>query len=149
MRLVSRVGGVKVRDFGELVLEVVRRHCQERGLTRDNLQGPGRSEEARKPAGRGTPVRALAFAQFHDGATVEAVMRQTGRARSTVIDYLVEFLREERPRSIETWVREAVYQRVAAAIRQVGTTQLRPIFLLLGEEVSYDEIRLVVTHLTG
>ena len=35
----------------------------------------------------------------------------------------------------------------AEAQRTTGADRLRPIFLALGESVSYDEIRLVVTHL--
>jgi ATP-dependent DNA helicase RecQ len=148
LRLVSGVGDVKVRDFGGVVLEAIRQHCQQRGLTQDNFSGAGRFEAARRPADRSPPARTLAFERFREGARIEEVMRQTGRARSTIVEYLVEYIRQERPLSIEPWVREAVYQRVAAAIRQVATVQLRPIFLLLGEEVSYDEIRLVVAHLT-
>jgi ATP-dependent DNA helicase RecQ len=149
MRLVSGVGDVKMRDFGNLFLEVIGQHCQQRKLSRDNFGGVGRPEESRKPPARSTPWRTLAFEQFRKGSTIEDVMHQTGRPRSTIVDYLAEFIRQDRPPSITPWVREEVYQRVAGAVRQVGTTQLRPIFLLLGEKVPYDEIRLVVAHLTG
>jgi hypothetical protein len=40
-----------------------------------------------------------------------------------------------------------VQQRVAAAARQVGTDRLKPIYLLLGEKVPYEDIRVVVSHL--
>ena len=76
-------------------------------------------------------------------------MHQTGRARATVVDYLCEYIREQRPRTLRAWVPEAVYDRVAQAARQVGTDRLKPIFLQLGEQVSYDEIRLVLAHLTA
>jgi ATP-dependent DNA helicase RecQ len=66
-----------------------------------------------------------------------------------VLDYLAEFVRTERPKSIAPWVPEDVYHRVAAAARQVGTERLKPIFLALGEKVDYDTIRLVVAHLLG
>jgi hypothetical protein len=36
---------------------------------------------------------------------------------------------------------------VAEAARQVGTERLKSIFLVLGEKIPYDAIRLVVTHL--
>jgi ATP-dependent DNA helicase RecQ len=94
-------------------------------------------------------VRDLAFGLFRQKAVIEDVMHQTGRARSTVLDYLSEFIREERPASIATWVPDAEYQRIASAARQVGTDRLKPIFLALGEQVPYDQIRLVVTHLQG
>jgi hypothetical protein len=44
-------------------------------------------------------------------------------------------------------VSDADYQRISAAVREVGTERLRPIFLALGEQVPYDPIRLVITHM--
>src|SRR5262249_30767483 len=140
MRLVSGVGDVKLRDFGKVFLEAIQQHCKTRGTTSDNPILAARPEVTRPPAPRSSPVRILAFEKFRQGAVVEDVMHQTGRARSTVIDFLTEFIRSERPPSLAPWVREDVYQRVVGAARQVGTGQLRPIFLLLGEKVSYDDI---------
>jgi len=88
-----------------------------------------------------------AFALFRDGAVVEDVMHQMNLSRTTIVDYLRVFISQEKPASIAPWVQDNVYQRVAAAARQVGTERLKPIFLALGEKISYDDIRLVVAHL--
>ena len=87
------------------------------------------------------------FVLFRQGLAIEDVMHQTGRSRSTVCDYLAEYVREEKPPSIAAWVTDAVYEQVAAAARRVGSDRLKPIFIALGEKVPYDEIRLVVAHL--
>jgi ATP-dependent DNA helicase RecQ len=76
-------------------------------------------------------------------------MHQTGRGRGTVNDYLCDFIREERPASVAVWVSNDIYQRVASCARQVGTDRLKPIFIALGEKVSYDDIRIVLTHLAA
>jgi ATP-dependent DNA helicase RecQ len=151
MRAVSGVGDTKLRDFGERFLRVVTDHCRQRGLSTDNAAPapPVKPEPVSKPAPRANPVRDLAFAQFRQGAAVEDVMHQTNRGRSTVYDYLCEFIRQERPGSIVAWVPAETYQRVTAAARQVGTDRLKPIFLTLGEKVSYDDIRLVLAHLAA
>jgi ATP-dependent DNA helicase RecQ len=80
---------------------------------------------------------------------VDEVARQLNYQRGTVVDFLADYIRAERPASISGWVEEQAYQRVAAAARQVGTDRLRPIFVALGEKVSYDTIKLVVAHLQG
>jgi ATP-dependent DNA helicase RecQ len=146
MRLVYGIGDAKLRDFGARFGQVILEHCGARGLSLDNRAGPSRSEDPRKPA-VANPQRKLAFDLFRQGAGIEDVMHQTGRARTTVLDYLGEFIRVERPASIARWVAQEVYQRIAAAARQVGTDRLKPIYLALGEQVPYAEIRLVVTHL--
>jgi ATP-dependent DNA helicase RecQ len=149
MRLVSGVGDAKLRAYGERFVQAIRDHCQEAGLLLDQSPGLVRTVEARPPSSRPNPQRTLAFELFREGAAIEDVMHQSGRSRSTVVDYLGEFIREERPKSIAAWVSADVYQRVAAAARQFGTERLKPLFIALGEKVSYDEIRLVVTHLTA
>jgi ATP-dependent DNA helicase RecQ len=150
MRLVSGVGDTKLRDFGARFLQVLDDHCREYGLPRDQGAPPPLKVEApRKAPSRPNPQRDLAVEQFRQGAAVVDVMHQTGRGRSTVHDYLCEYVRAEKPASIETWVPRDVYQRVAGAARTVGTDRLKPIFLSLGEQVSYDDIRLVLAHLAA
>ena len=48
-----------------------------------------------------------------------------------------------KPASIFAWVPEDVCERVAAAAEIHGTERLKPVFLELNEEVSYDHIRVV------
>jgi ATP-dependent DNA helicase RecQ len=148
MRLVYGIGDAKLREYGQRFLHIVSDHCRQRRLSMDNRPGQLQAPEPRKNLPRPNPERDLAFAQFRQGAALEDVIHQTNRARSTVKDYLCEFIREERPASVKPWVSDEMYQRVTAAARQVGTERLKPIFVALGETVSYDDIRIVVTHLS-
>jgi ATP-dependent DNA helicase RecQ len=88
----------------------------------------------------------LAFNLFRHVASFDDVVHQTGRTRSTVTDYLAEWIRSEKPKSISAWVPPDLYERVAAAARVAGTARLKPIFIALGEQVPYEVIRAVVTH---
>ena len=53
------------------------------------------------------------------------------------------------PASIIAWVSPTIYASVLKAAKTEGLERLKPIYLALGEKVSYDDIRLVVTHLTS
>ena len=86
----------------------------------------------------------LYFNLFRRGEPVEDVMRKTNCVRSTVMKHLAAFIQIEKPTSIATWVPQQTYHHVLGAIRQVGLGLLKPIFLVLGEKVDYDTIRLVV-----
>jgi ATP-dependent DNA helicase RecQ len=147
MRYISGIGAAKLSEYGDRILAIIRGHCADRGASMDNAPPP-RGEEPRRTSTKINPLRTLAFEQFRQGAAIEDVMHQTGRARSTICDYLAEFVREERPASIAAWVPEEQYQRIAMAARSVGMERLKPIYIELGEKVSYDDIRLVVTHLS-
>jgi ATP-dependent DNA helicase RecQ len=144
MRAVYGVGETKLRDFGSRFLALITDHCKQQGLSLDQARAPAAEPQT---AVRVTLRHVVAFELFRQGAVIEDVMHQLNRSRSTVVDYLRDFILSEKPATIASWVADDVYQRVAAAARQVGTERLKPIFLALGEKVSYDDIRLVVAHL--
>ncbi len=147
LRLVYGVGEAKLRDFGARFQQVIEQHCRERKLSTDQTSRPAASVELPRGPVKMNPGRELAYRLFRDGADVTDVCHQTGRARSTVMEYLAEFIREARPQSIAAWVSAELYEQIATVAGRVGMERLRPIFLELGEKVGYDEIRLVVAHL--
>jgi ATP-dependent DNA helicase RecQ len=149
MHLVYGIGEAKLRDFGPQFLRLIQDHCRRHGLTTDNPAGPLKAEAAPRAASRPNAQRDLAFKLFRQGAAIADVMRQVQRSRATVVDYLCEYIRERRPTAIASWVASDTYQRVAAAARRVGTGRLKPLYLALGEQVPYDDIRLVLAHLAA
>jgi len=146
MRQVSGVGDKKLAEFGPTFLDAITAHCRRAGLDTD-IPAPfaRRSETApsKPPSGRVSPKKELAFQLFRTGASVEAVAGRTEVTRTTVVEYLAEYVRTEKPRSIFGWVPEDVCERVAAAAEAHGTARLKPVFLALNEEVGYDDIRVV------
>lgn len=73
-------------------------------------------------------------------------MQRTGRAESTVWNYLTAYVEQERPSDVGRWVPPERYRRVADAIREAGDARLKPIFEHLDGEVTYNEIRIVLSH---
>jgi ATP-dependent DNA helicase RecQ len=144
MRQLSGVGAKKLQDYGASFLKLILDHCAATGVPTDVRAEP----QQYTPAPVKVTVRHEAlFALFREGCVIEDVMHRSNLARATVNDYLATYIKVEKPVSIRTWVSDELYQRIAAAVRQVGTERLKPIYLALGEKVSYDDIRLVVAHL--
>jgi ATP-dependent DNA helicase RecQ len=148
LRLISGIGEARLHESGQRILSILDDHCTKRGLSRDLFPAPVWKNEPPRPSSRPNPARDQAFQLFREQAVVEDVMHQTGKARSTVNDYLCEFIRETRPASLFPWVAPAVVERVTAAVRKVGMGRLKPIYEELGEKISYDEIRAVVAYLS-
>jgi ATP-dependent DNA helicase RecQ len=151
MRGLYGIADHKLRHFGQTFLEVLQNY-QAKGATTGGpgdraTTGSGRSG----PRGLTTPAtgegRRSAFALFRAGTSVDEVARQTSQPRPAVLDQLCEYVRAERPGSLAPWVARDVYERVAAAVRQFGADQLRPLQVRLGPGVSPEAIRLVVTHM--
>ncbi|MFN0053191.1 MAG: DNA helicase RecQ [Planctomycetales bacterium] len=148
MRMVYGIGDAKLRDYGAAVLELLNDQCHERDLSRDNAAGPVPAPSESPAAPRKLSAGAHQAAQlFRQGMSIEQAMQSLGRARSTTCEYLSDYIRQERPASIATWVPDAVYQQVAQVVGQIGPYPMKPIFAALEEKVPYDIIRLVISHL--
>jgi ATP-dependent DNA helicase RecQ len=145
MRSISGIGDVKLRDFGQSFLDAIAAHAREQGLPTDVPASPRASINA--PPFKMTPAKHVTFALFRDGCTIEDAMHQTKLARSTVADHLADFVRVERPKSIASWVPEEEFKRIAAAAKEHGTERLKPVYLALNEQVSYDAIRIAFAYL--
>jgi ATP-dependent DNA helicase RecQ len=147
MRLVHGIGEAKLRDYGDEFLEIIRRHCEHHAVARDQNAGEPERRQPRPSSGRSTPQRDLALRLFRQGTGIEEVMRQSDRAEGTVVEYLCDFIQEEKPAAVDPWISPDLYGRIAQKARELGATRLKPIFVELEEKVSYNEIRIVLTHM--
>ncbi len=147
MRQVSGVGDRKLTDFGETFLNAILAHCGQAGLALDVDAPVARGAVPAKPAHKPSARRDKVFDLFRTEATLDYVAAKLEVTRGTAAEYLVEYIREEKPAGIFAWVPEDVCERVAAAAEQTGTARLKPAFLALNEEVSYDTIRIVFAFL--
>jgi len=138
------IGQTKLADYGKTFTEHIRSYCKAHGLEADQA---GSDEALRRIPRRVTAAKRTALVLFAHGASIEDVMKAIDRARSTTMQYLVEYIAAECPQRIDRWVAPETYKLVAGAARRLGTTPLRPIFDALDGRIPYDTIRLVARHL--
>ncbi|MCC7083409.1 MAG: DNA helicase RecQ [Pirellulales bacterium] len=149
LRLIYGIGERKLAEFGAAMLAAIDEHCQCRNLSRDRPSAPPATSII-PPKSTGTrPPRIekqKAKTLFHVGTSVAEVAQKTGRAQSTIYGYLCEYIRDERPASVEPWVQPEVYQLVSATVDRLQAQSLKPVFLALDGKISYDDIRVVMVH---
>ncbi|HEY3243572.1 MAG TPA: RQC domain-containing protein, partial [Phycisphaerae bacterium] len=139
------VGQRKVEELGERFVQHMVAYCREHNLQTDAAAGS--RPITPPPVARLTSSQRAAFELFAQGKQIEEVMQALDRARSTTVQYLVDYIQSRKPQRIDHWVAEATYRRVAAAAAQLGTGPLKPIFDSLAGKIPYDTIKLVVRHL--
>jgi ATP-dependent DNA helicase RecQ len=151
MRRVSGVGDYRLGAYGKAFLGAIAEYCRRTGLPTDvpPPRAPARAAPAPAAPPKAASKKELAFKMYRAGAPVEAVAEEAGVTASTAVDYLADFVRAEKPACIFGWVPEDVCERVAAAADIHGTARLKPVFLELNGEVSYDHIRVVFAALEG
>lgn len=141
------VGQKKLRDYGDAFLAEIRGYCQENGVAMDIEDEAAPVRIAPRVSARGGPGPSgsamAAFPLFREGLSIDNAAKRLGRARSTTVGYLSDYLKHEAVTDPSPWVERPVAQRVEGAIEEVGLSGLRPIFERLGGEVDYDTIKIV------
>ncbi|PQO40671.1 DNA helicase RecQ [Blastopirellula marina] len=146
-RLMKGVGDKKCQDYGETFTQHIVAYCQQEGLEVDALETEVVAAPRREPPKNQSPALKDAFTLFAKGKMVDEVAAIIGRANTTVQGYLEQFIREQKLEDPTAWVTGETARRVEAALEECGHRALKPIYEHLGEEVPYEEIRIVVACL--
>ena len=86
----------------------------------------------------------MATLQLHQqGLSITEIAQQRGFAVSTIGNHLSELMEMKQPVALNKLVTADKQQSIISAIKQVGDASLKPIKDSLGEEYSYEEIKLV------
>jgi ATP-dependent DNA helicase RecQ len=86
----------------------------------------------------------MATQQLHQqGLSVAEIAQQRGFAVSTINTHLSELMEMNQPVALNQLVTAEKQQAIISVIKQVGDMTLKTIKESLGEEYSYEEIRLV------
>ncbi|HEX6811282.1 MAG TPA: DNA helicase RecQ [Planctomycetota bacterium] len=162
---VRGVGRKKLESFGERFLAAIAAHCAQHVLPLDAVPPPEdepgeaprvrreavaaqqEGDESRSGPGSANVTRRAAAELFRQGTPIDEAAAQLGRARSTTVGYLADWIRSERPRSLAAWVTADEQARVEACFAQSTDGRLKPVFDALGGAVSYDTIHLVAAWL--
>ncbi|HNA08348.1 MAG TPA: DNA helicase RecQ, partial [Leptospiraceae bacterium] len=102
LNLIYGIGEQKLKDFGKEILAIIHKYCTENQIAKDVVYSSTiRTVEKKSTAPNGT--KALAFELFRENKPLEDVIRETGRAKSTVLEYLADYIEEEHPFDISQY----------------------------------------------
>ena len=138
------VGTKNLEAFAETFLAALDSFCTEHSLSRDQTLAKEITIETVKPSRPRAAEEASAM--FATGKSVEQVATALNRASSTVNGYLQNYLRDEGISDPRPWIATDELEAVDAAIEaDPENKQLRTVYEALGERVSYNDIRVVMT----
>ena len=142
------VGSRKLEAYFTSFTGEIRKYCTTHNLSMMNIDEepqpvPTQKREYTQIVNTNTPTRQLTLDMYRQGMSVEEIARARNLTRGTIMGYLCEFVESGEIVDIERLVSPGHYDIIANTFRQVGGDTLRPIKDILGEEYSYDEIRVV------
>ena len=140
------VGDRKLEAYFTTFTDEIRAYCQVHDLSMD-LEPPAEQREPKKvhapPVNTNTSTRQLTLQLHRQGLSIEEIARERNLKPSTIAGYLAELIEAGEAVDVGKLIRPERYRVIADALQQVGGDALRPVKDVLGEEYSYDEIRLV------
>ncbi|HLA06723.1 MAG TPA: RQC domain-containing protein, partial [Anaerolineales bacterium] len=148
---IAGVGQVKLQQYGDAFLEVIKSYCDKHGLAERPYLRPALSPNP-SPRGRGESLgertRMVAEA-FNEGATIQTLMERHQVTKGTILEHLTKYilagnpLRKGEDLKSQTSATPEQQQAAFAAFDELGPTYLKPVFDKLNGTLNYDELKVL------
>jgi RecQ family ATP-dependent DNA helicase len=138
----SGVGNQKLARFGEKFLSAIREYVSEHAVSKPAKQGLVSPERKTKPAYEGATVdETKKF--LKQKISIQAIAEIRELAPGTIIAH-IEKIAETEPNLYLSYLKPEPqrFEKIASAFEKAKTFALTPVREILGEEYSYDELRL-------
>jgi ATP-dependent DNA helicase RecQ len=161
---ISGVGQVKLRQYGEAFLEVIKVYCKKKGLAERPRprSSSARGEKSPSPSGRegrGSPPQrgegeisprtTLVGEAYNAGESLQGLMKRYDVTAGTILDHLARFaaagnsLRNGDDLRALASSSPDEQQAAMQAFDELGAAYLKPVFDRLAGKVDYDELKIL------
>ena len=139
---ISGVGRVKLDDFADEFLDVIRGYAESHGLS--ERKKPRRPTRRRGETRRNSATQRQTLDLFRSGLSISEVSQRRGLTVATIMSHLEQLIAagEMLPLERELPAPERV-TRITEAFAQTESSALTPVRNLLGDAFTFEELRLV------
>lgn len=142
---IKGVGEAKAMQYGRRFVECITSWCNTMDMPLDVPTSDKREiRPTLPPAPMSNFVEKRAYELFRRGDSINDTVVTLKRARSTVVEYLTNYIQRERIHDALPWIDSDTIARVHDAADHVGAERLKPIFDHLGGSVDYETIKIVL-----
>lgn len=141
------VGRTKREAYFVPFSDLIREYCEQHHLEMDR-QPPEEEKKARKSetstpkTSPGPSTQQVTLAMFKEGRSIDEIAQERHVKASTVIGHLSELIEGGEDVDVEGLIQPGHYDLIVNAFRQTESEFLKPVKELLGDDFSYEEIRL-------
>ena len=139
---ISGVGQVKLYQYGDAFLDVIRAYSEKHGLKEKQKEAPREKSDSNR--------RYVIVAEaYNAGDTVDDLMRRYGVAVGTILDHLSRYLaagnalRKDSNLQSLTSATPDQQQAVFAAFDELSSTYLKPIYDKMNGALNYDDLKIL------
>jgi len=145
MKKIHGFGKVKLEKYGPEVLQIVLDYCKEHDLERTDGEENPFEMPSSKPKKEKVDTKQVTFDLFKKGKTIEAIAQERSLTAGTIFTHIGHFVRSGEINIFQIIPAEKVH-RVADWLDGNKAESLTEVKNHFGDEVSWDELRLIVNH---
>ncbi|HRQ30379.1 MAG TPA: helix-turn-helix domain-containing protein, partial [Saprospiraceae bacterium] len=142
LKSVHGVGKVRLRLYGQQILEIVTEYCVEKGLP---LETPEEKPIEKAKQVQGETFR-ITLELFKSGLKPEEIAKQRGLVISTIESHLAGFVLKGELKIEELLTQEKI-ERLNTVIKESSYANLTELKQKTGDEFTYGELRMFVNHI--
>jgi len=140
------IGAQKLAAYFAPFSAVIRRYCEEHHLPTNLASETQSRTPVRDPVRRAiSPSHIVTLQLYQQGLSIAEIAQRRELTTGTITDHLIKAIESGEAIDAERLVAPERCKAISDAFEQIGGTALRPIKDYLGDEYSYDEIKLVRT----
>lgn len=138
---ITGVGEVKLEQYGDIFLRCIRAYAQEHGLEEKQrlLEDPGHPRGVRAPGSSYFQTLDL----FRQGLSPDEIAARRGLTLGTIVGHLERLAAYGEDIDVRHLINQSRFDRIAREFERTETPWLSEVKNALGEDYSYEEIRLV------
>src|SRR5947209_11572404 len=144
---ISGVGSRKLEAYYIPFTGEIRAHCELHNLSMGLSPEPAAKKEVASTSTTGPAVpsltRQVTLQMYQDGQNIEDISTARNLKPSTIISHLAELIEAGEAIDVAGLIKPGHYEVIADALQRFDGEALKPVKELLGDEYSYEEIRLV------
>ncbi|MDR4509693.1 MAG: DNA helicase RecQ [Candidatus Brocadiaceae bacterium] len=141
LRSINGVGEQKLKKYGEAFLQNIIDYCKEHSIQPKQQHSTNYQQSPMKQMK--TPTTQITLELCRQNLSIEEIAKKRGLAPSTIVTHLEKLMLEGEDISVDRFINQEKQQHIHAAFHKLGLTALTPVKELLGDDFSYEEIRLV------
>ena len=139
---ITGIGDFKIKKYGPRLLKLIIGFCQKNGIT------PTSSKVARKPRKMISDTVLMTNNLVTKNKTIKEIAELRSLTESTIVKHIVQLMENGREIDIDQFVTPERRKIIEKALHEVKSDYLVPVKEYLGEEYSFDEIRLVKANMS-
>ena len=146
LKQISGIGEIKLQQYGKQILKIIISYCEENNLSSKMYSLEVDSKKFLKKFATGSNTLQETEDFYKEGLTIKQIAKKKGVKEGTITIHIEQLIKANKipKEDIEKFVSKEKIKKIKKVFEKFGVTSaLKPIKEELGDDFSYDEIRLV------